>query len=375
MFTVMKFHGRIVTLLFGCYLLYQCAITMDRSDYQMQTSLMDYLPDYWCERLEAVDFNPQYWIKPFLLLRRQYKYVIGIPTARRSYDLLNATLQSVFKCLENTSQTYIVIVQICDTEMHTIEDTVDMLRKEFSLQIRMGKIEVITVHPSWYKAIGVHQHIGNNSVLWEMKLVGDFTYLMVLSTTRGQYYLHLEDDISASLNFLQTIDNFVEEVQSELWISLEFSSVGLLGNLWRTSDLAELVAFLLTLNTGKPIHHLYTDYIGYIYPACDPHHVHGQCLQELGMTRILHRPSLFMQKGDQMDQRIARKYPLPIQVNSTRPEVDKSRPVWDTNRVINHEAWPWTDVPIYVNPPALISTTLHSQHSSLMDLYTLQKVQ
>ena len=82
------------------------------------------------------------------------------------------------------------------------------------------------------------------------------------------------------------------------------------------------------------------------------------CAHEIDKLRLLHRPSLFQHIGHYSS------WPGAQWTNYS-----------DGNFLLGYEPWPWSDVPVYVNPPARISTTLKLYHPySVRKLYAMTDV-
>ena len=84
-----------------------------------------------------------------------------------------------------------------------------------------------------------------NYRLWKSKQNLDYSYLMMYSAGRGEYYLQLEDDVVAEKNYIDKINNFIEKCSNSEWFMLQFSSLGFIGKLFRKSSLHTMVNFFL----------------------------------------------------------------------------------------------------------------------------------
>ena len=129
--------------------------------------------------------------------------------------------------------------------------------------------------------------------------------------------------------FVTEVEGIIDEVQNNHWITVELYPYGMTGSLMRNSEIEQYIPYALKYLSSNPDGYLHIsdillDYIDHVHPPCDGV-VTNHCLQELGLSRIIHHPSL-------------------INVTSVRS-------LKDTNHVLKREAWPWMDAPIYVNPP------------------------
>lgn len=111
----------------------------------------------------------------------------------------------------------------------------------------------------------------------------DYAFLIHYSAGLGQYYLQLEDDVFSAQNFLTTIRRHIEEQNTKkgTWAMLEFSALGYIGKLYKSSDLPLLARFLFLFYQEMP---------------CDWLMSHFRQLMTQRET-ILFKPSLFQHMG------------------------------------------------------------------------------
>ena len=75
-----------------------------------------------------------------------------------------------------------------------------------------------------------------------------FQYSANLST----YYIQLEDDVIAAPGFVPAIKDYIYKQKSH-WAVLEFSELGFIGKLFRSTDLPKLTKFMMTFYEEQPI--------------------------------------------------------------------------------------------------------------------------
>ena len=109
----------------------------------------------------------------------------------------------------------------------------------------------------------------------------DYSFLMRYSSSLGSYYLQLEDDVISAQNFLTTIHKSIQERLALPWATLEFSSLGYIGKLYKAADLPLLARFLFLFYQEMPCDWLLT-------------HFRELLVQK---ERILVKPSLFQHMG------------------------------------------------------------------------------
>ncbi|XP_031166480.1 alpha-1,3-mannosyl-glycoprotein 4-beta-N-acetylglucosaminyltransferase C-like isoform X2 [Sander lucioperca] len=88
----------------------------------------------------------------------------------------------------------------------------------------------------------------------------DYSFLIHYSASLGRYYLQLEDDVSSAKNFLSTIRRRVEEQEAKktTWAMLEFSALGYIGKLYKSTHLPLLARFLFLFYQEMPCDWLMT---------------------------------------------------------------------------------------------------------------------
>jgi len=100
-------------------------------------------------------------------------------------------------------------------------------------------------------------------VHWRTKQNIDFATLFSYSAHLSQYYIHVEDDILAANGYLADIKNLLDRVNSpsykKMWFELDFSTLGFIGRLYRSSDLCLITKFLLLFQLEKPCDILIND--------------------------------------------------------------------------------------------------------------------
>lgn len=82
----------------------------------------------------------------------------------------------------------------------------------------------------------------------------DYSFLIQFCAGLSQYYLQLEDDVSASKSFLSKIRAHIAEQEAKRvnWVMLEFSTLGYIGKLYKSVHLALLSRFLFLFYQEMP---------------------------------------------------------------------------------------------------------------------------
>ena len=292
-----------------------------------------------------ISWKKLYWNKS------SNRYVIGLPIVlRKTENYYEETVEGLFLSLSHSNISYQIIIQIGERNLTRIEPIITTIYKLIKKYNHPDKVEIIIPNPTLYNVLGQNS---SEKKYWKMKLHLDFAHLLLYSSTKGGFYLHLEDDIVVTDRYLDLVENFVQKVDVQHWKMLEFSTLGLLGKLFKVQDVPKLVRYL--------VDEYYQDFSiediisTFVESSCFNE---VTCVSDVAQLRLLHRPSLFEHIG------FYSSYPGAEWTNNS-----------DVNVPIGYEPWPWNDVPIYVNPPARISTSLKLQNShALKKLYSMVDV-
>uniref|UniRef100_A0A8R1XVC9 Alpha-1,3-mannosyl-glycoprotein 4-beta-N-acetylglucosaminyltransferase A n=1 Tax=Onchocerca volvulus TaxID=6282 RepID=A0A8R1XVC9_ONCVO len=229
--------------------------------------------------------------------------VIGIPTvARFSQSYLIPTLQSLIGGISsNEINVVAIVVLISDGKgpnSSFVKQQCTSLQSEFPFELSSGLLTVIVSPNEWYSDLYSLTPTFNDSperMYWRTKQNLDYMYLMLYCQKRGEYYLQLEDDVLAKAGYVSRIRKFIDEKITDNWFMLEFSSLGFIGKLFRTSDLTLLLQFIAMFHRQKPVDWLLDLLFVNLY--CHPEKSAKHCAEVVKRYRIRYRPSLFQHIG------------------------------------------------------------------------------
>uniref|UniRef100_A0A9J7XKS7 Zgc:154054 n=1 Tax=Cyprinus carpio carpio TaxID=630221 RepID=A0A9J7XKS7_CYPCA len=215
-------------------------------------------------------------LKPILHLgqrRTGVSLVLGVPTVhRQKQSYLVNTLQSLLFDLSTAERKDIVIVVfIAETNARFVNAVVQSVQTNLPDAVSSGVIEVISPSTHYYPDLSnLKETFGDprERVRWRTKQNLDYSFLMLYAQSKGTYYVQLEDDIVAKQGFFESMKKYIADVLSEEWLFLEFSQLGFIGKLFRTSDLPMIVEFFLMFHKEKPIDWL-LDHILWV-KVCNP---------------------------------------------------------------------------------------------------------
>ncbi|XP_042325619.1 alpha-1,3-mannosyl-glycoprotein 4-beta-N-acetylglucosaminyltransferase-like protein MGAT4D [Sceloporus undulatus] len=226
--------------------------------------------------------------------------VMGIPTVRRrKHNYLMNTLNSLFyEMSEEQKNNCVVVVFVAEVDSEYINSTAESIRKNFPNEVLSGILEVIAPPAFYYPEFSnLKETFGDSKerVRWRTKQNLDYSFLMLYAQPKGRFYLQLEDDIIAGPEYIQIINDFAKQQESQEWMILEFSQLGFIGKLFRCRDLPLIVDFFLMFYKDKPIDWLLDHLLG--VKVCNPEKDARHCERQKDSLRIRYKPSLFQHVG------------------------------------------------------------------------------
>ncbi|XP_061541076.1 alpha-1,3-mannosyl-glycoprotein 4-beta-N-acetylglucosaminyltransferase B isoform X1 [Phycodurus eques] len=168
----------------------------------------------------------------------------------------------------------------------------------FPSEIRSGLLEVVSPSVHFYPDFShLRESFGDpkERVRWRTKQNLDYCFLMMYARAKGTYYVQLEDDIVARPAYLSTMKKFALQQPSDDWMILEFSQLGFIGKMFKSSDLSLIAEFMLMFYKDKPIDWL-LDHIMWV-KVCNPEKDAKHCDRQKANLRIRFKPSLFQHVG------------------------------------------------------------------------------
>ncbi|XP_065098858.1 alpha-1,3-mannosyl-glycoprotein 4-beta-N-acetylglucosaminyltransferase B [Paramisgurnus dabryanus] len=242
-------------------------------------------------------------LKPIIHLgqeRSGVSLVLGVPTVHREkQSYLVNTLQSLLFDLSPAERKEILIVVfVAETNAVFVNGVVQSVQNNLPDDVNSGMIEVISPSPYYYPDFtDLKETFGDSKerVRWRTKQNLDYSFLMLYAQDKGSYYIQLEDDIVAKQGYSESMKAFVQQELSQEWLYLEFSQLGFIGKLFRSSDLPMFVEFILMFHKDKPIDWL-LDHILWV-KACNPEKEAIHCNVAKERLKRTYKPSLFQHVG------------------------------------------------------------------------------
>ncbi|XP_005505396.2 alpha-1,6-mannosyl-glycoprotein 4-beta-N-acetylglucosaminyltransferase [Columba livia] len=182
---------------------------------------------------------------------------VGLASVRRPRGYyLPATLQSLFmQSTEEELQEMVVVVHLADADPGwNVRVAADIARK-FAQQILLGRLLLIHAPHEFYPTLqGLKRNYNDpeERVKFRSKQNVDYAFLLTFAANLSSYYLMIEDDVWSAKSFLTAIRKALASREGSNWATLEFSKLGYIGKLYRSSDLPRLARFLLLFYQEMP---------------------------------------------------------------------------------------------------------------------------
>jgi len=190
---------------------------------------------------------------------------VGVSSIRRVNGpaYLLETLASLSEHTTASEKSEVVIVVfLSDFDAAYNNESVAAILKHHHDDVASGFVRIVQVLPSYYPDLSeLKRNFGDSPdrVRWRAKQAIDFSLLFMYSADISDYYIQLEDDVRSAVGFVKSIRHYVNEqnrVHPE-WSVLEFSELGFIGKLFRSSDLERLSEFVMMFYAEQPIDWLF----------------------------------------------------------------------------------------------------------------------
>ncbi|XP_046381799.2 alpha-1,3-mannosyl-glycoprotein 4-beta-N-acetylglucosaminyltransferase C-like isoform X1 [Haliotis rufescens] len=247
---------------------------------------------------------------------------IGIPTVcRENGTYLLSTLRSLIDHSSETDrQNVTVVISVNDQNATYISELKHALTDEFSAHVLNGFIHMMRAPDSYYPSLDALRTTFGDAeyrVKWRSKQNLDYAFLMNYAKDLSEYYMQLEDDVTAAEGYVPKIRSYIQQ-RKHTWTMLDFSVMGYIGKLYKSFDIPKLANLLRSFYNEQPCDFLLLHFLNLM-------------LQRKRFVRI---PTLFNHVG----------YHSSLS-NTTRNMVD----VYFEGRVKKHKG---------DNPPAKLYTTI-----------------
>uniref|UniRef100_A0AAV2M0V8 MGAT4 conserved region domain-containing protein n=1 Tax=Knipowitschia caucasica TaxID=637954 RepID=A0AAV2M0V8_KNICA len=185
--------------------------------------------------------------------------VVGLSSVRRKKEMyLKSTLQSIFsQSSEEERAQMVVVVLLADFDWSWRQLVTEELQTSFYKELRQGQLLLIHVPQEQYPPLtGLKRNYNDaaDRVSFRSKQNVDYSFLIHFCSSLGQFYLQLEDDVYCAKHFLSNIRQHIKEQNAKKtnWAMLEFSNLGFIGKLYKSTDLPILAQFLFLFYQEMP---------------------------------------------------------------------------------------------------------------------------
>ena len=193
---------------------------------------------------------------------------IGIPSIKRinGINYLTQTLDSLIQSTTPDEQMLcVVVVFLADLDLRYNNNTLKNLTVAYSHYIDIGFIHVIQAYQEIYPDFMTLKRNFNDKpdrVKWRSKQAIDFAYMFSYAQNISKYYIQIEDDVRCAKGFAFFIKDYISKVDRSRkhWALLEFSELGFIGKLVRSSDLSKFSDYLLLFFDEQPVDWLLTSF-------------------------------------------------------------------------------------------------------------------
>ncbi|XP_061591538.1 alpha-1,3-mannosyl-glycoprotein 4-beta-N-acetylglucosaminyltransferase C-like [Cololabis saira] len=242
----------------------------------------------WVEQMDYLPINVSYQLLAGAPASHQRFLTVGLSSVKRTKgSYLVPTLRSLFsQSSPEERSSMVVVVLLAEFDVTWRSSTVSEIKTAFAPELEQGQLVVIHVPEDWYPPLtGIKRNYNDapERVSFRSKQNVDYSFLIYYSAGLGKYYLQVEDDISAAKNFLTTIKKRIEEQNAKKpnWAVLEFSYLGYIGKLYKSTQIPLLARFLFLFYQEMPCDWLMS-------------HFREAMTQK---EQILFKPSLFQHMG------------------------------------------------------------------------------
>ena len=189
---------------------------------------------------------------------------IGVSSIKRvnGHRYLSQTLDTLIERITVAEKSNVtVVVFLADQEEDYNNATAQEIHTRHAREINRGFLQVIWISESYYPQLtGLKRNFGDDPdrVQWRSKQVIDFALMFEYAQNISEYYIQIEDDVECSHGFVSAIRSYILErnqydVNGIKWAMLEFSELGFIGKLFRSSDLDRLSKYMRMFYAEQPV--------------------------------------------------------------------------------------------------------------------------
>ena len=200
---------------------------------------------------------------------------------------LMETLESLVNTTsDEQKQDIVVVVLVGSLDQTYNKQVVKTISHKFDLHVESGFIQVVQAHSRSYpdfSSLKLNFGDAPDRVKWRSKQALDFAYMFSYGKNISKYYVQIEDDVLCAKNFLESIKDFVTDLEDTqtMWSVVDLSLLGFIGKLMPSYSLDTFSKYLLLFFSEIPVDFLLSSFRSSA----------GQ------FDRIIRQPSLFQHQG------------------------------------------------------------------------------
>ncbi|XP_068192608.1 alpha-1,3-mannosyl-glycoprotein 4-beta-N-acetylglucosaminyltransferase C-like [Antennarius striatus] len=213
----------------------------------------------WVEQGNYLPLSVSYQLLAGAPCTQQRYLTVGISSVKRTKaNYLISTLRSLFShSSDEERSSMVVVVLLADFDTSWRVTTVKEIKTIFASELEQCQLVVFHVSQDWYPPLtGLKRNYNDapERVSFRSKQNVDYSFLIHYSASLSQFYLQLEDDVSATKNFFTKIKTHIklQEAKQTSWTMLEFSTLGYIGKLYKSAHLPVLARFLFIFYQEMP---------------------------------------------------------------------------------------------------------------------------
>lgn len=149
----------------------------------------------------------------------------------------------------------VIVVFFLDKNQTWCKEKARELYIQYKPLVAKGSIRLVHVYDrSIYPDFSKVKRTYNDSpqrVAWRTKQNIDYAFMFKYCTNISKFYIQLEDDVIAADNYFGEIIGFIGKTKA-FWYCIDFSNLGFIGKLLRSSDLEQLAQYVLMFFDEQP---------------------------------------------------------------------------------------------------------------------------
>ncbi|KAJ7377746.1 Alpha-1,3-mannosyl-glycoprotein 4-beta-N-acetylglucosaminyltransferase C [Desmophyllum pertusum] len=190
---------------------------------------------------------------------QKYRHLtIGITSISRpaGANYLIQTIQSLLESMNDAERNQaFIVVFLADFDETLKMATANTLSELFHKEIEEDFLHVIEAFPQYYPKLSklkVKFGDSQDRTKWRSKQNIDFAFLMCYCQDLSHYYLHVEDDVTASPSLFGKLNDFMKS-QTKPWPMLDLSAMGHVAKIYYSKDLGNIASYFYLMYDEMPV--------------------------------------------------------------------------------------------------------------------------